>query len=218
MMIDRKLEETMNYKKHLLHWPHGSAEHVIAHALRQRDRGRQPSESYKGIRNPKKALDAALYDLALQLHGDRIILLEDDYLQSGWIVPVLKKGTSRAVQLAETESEFYSLLPSMVKNPPALIILDVLVRWNNFRDTDPPIPEKVQKEGFYFAGFRCRDLVKSFPELRDVPIMFYTALESIDVRPYLQESDHYLRKSPDARELAKTVLGLLKEDARGATA
>jgi len=40
-----------------------TAEYVVAHAKWQRSRGRQPSESYKGEANPKKALELALKEL-----------------------------------------------------------------------------------------------------------------------------------------------------------
>jgi len=45
-----------------------SAEYVVAHAKWKKSRGRQPSMSYKGERNPHKALALALIDLRGRKH------------------------------------------------------------------------------------------------------------------------------------------------------
>ena len=46
-------------------FPRGSAEYVIMHSAYRRGRGKNPSESYKGELNPKKALALAFFDSAI---------------------------------------------------------------------------------------------------------------------------------------------------------
>lgn len=48
-------------------WGGNTSEYVIAHAKRQQSRGRGPSEMYRGVRNPRKALALALSD---RLHDE----------------------------------------------------------------------------------------------------------------------------------------------------
>ena len=43
-----------------------SADYVVSHAQRQRQRGRNPSVTYKGITNPRSALEAAQADIEVR--------------------------------------------------------------------------------------------------------------------------------------------------------
>ena len=45
-------------------YPVGSAEHVVAHASYQKSRGRNPSMSFMGIKNPIKALAHAVLQIS----------------------------------------------------------------------------------------------------------------------------------------------------------
>jgi DNA-binding response OmpR family regulator len=92
------------------------------------------------------------------------------------------------------------------------------VRWGNFRPTDPPEPEQVKKEGFFYAGFRCRDLVRTNPALNGVPILFYSLLEDIDVAHLLKPGDTFLSKSFRGEELVEVVEKLLNQKKAAAAA
>ncbi|HET7673712.1 MAG TPA: hypothetical protein VFK11_04350 [Candidatus Saccharimonadales bacterium] len=52
-------------KEFARYWPEGSMEHVVAHGAWQRSRGRNPSASYREIRNPRQALDVASADMEI---------------------------------------------------------------------------------------------------------------------------------------------------------
>lgn len=54
----------MQNTKNFRNYPVGSAEYVIAHARYQQSRKRNPSMSFMGIKDPRKALDFAKFSLA----------------------------------------------------------------------------------------------------------------------------------------------------------
>jgi hypothetical protein len=78
------------------YWPQNSMEHVATHGAWQHSRGRQPSEPYLDIRNPREAYAQALSDLALS--GETVITLSQEIDQ----IPS-QPGIERALILVNTE-------------------------------------------------------------------------------------------------------------------
>lgn len=186
--------------------------YVVLHGLRQRERGRKPSATYKDIRNPRRALKQAVKDW----HASRIFLLEDDYLQSDWQIKVLRREfPNRLVELHETESEFVAALPGLVEYPPAVFILDVMLRWDN-PGQNIPKPDDVRQEGFYRAGLRCMKLIRETPELAHIPIVLYTMLEEMDLRGMVPKDVHHISKSSDTSKLLETLRTLLEKEQKAA--
>ena len=54
-------------KREVERHPVGSVLYVLAHAIHKRSKGRNPSVQYKGIRNPRKALQEAIADAEMEL-------------------------------------------------------------------------------------------------------------------------------------------------------
>lgn len=108
----------------------------------------------------------------------RILLVEDDPMDAMQIREELEPRGAR-VDVITTEQEFAESLPGIGKNPPDLIIIDVMLRWTKPRPglTEDSIPKDVRDQGFYFAGLRCIDQLEQDPKTKAIPWIIYTGLD-----------------------------------------
>lgn len=103
-----------------------------------------------------------------------LLLVEDDHLQAQLFLASLQERLALGYQfqVCPTESDFLRQLPGYIAQPPALAIVDIMVRWG-----DAPNPNQA---AFDHAGFRCADaLHEALPEL---PIIFHTFVQWGDAR------------------------------------
>jgi CheY-like chemotaxis protein len=139
----------------------------------------------------------------------KILVVEDDYLQSEWLVPMLQRAFPRArIEPVSTEKEFRDKLPEIVMNPPTVVVMDVMLRWSDPEPTMEPPPREVQEGGFYRAGLRCQQLLAAQESTRSVPILLYTVLDREDLNrefDHLPDNVHYVRKSDNPSPLLKLV-------------
>lgn len=144
-----------------------------------------------------------------------VLVVEDDHLQKGPLLERLESAFPRLrIDSVRTEREFRERLTALRQHPPDLVIMDVMLRWDDPRPAAAVPPETVVREGFYRAGLRCAELMANDPHLRSVPVILYTILERSDLaRDSRMTSPNvtYLRKSTDldalirkAREVART--------------
>lgn len=118
----------------------------------------------------------------------KIVLLEDDYLQA----EAIREDISREIPDAElvensTEQEFQERLDNFKKNPPDVVILDVMVRWTDPSEQAKRAPANVGSEGFMRAGLRC---AKQIRELGNgIPVILYTILDPIDLKEEMSGLD-----------------------------
>ena len=140
-----------------------------------------------------------------------VVIVEDDPLQVGDTVAALHRAfQDLRCDSIETESEFYSRLQQLKENPPDLVILDVMLRWANPSREMPPRHERAKREGFYTAGFRCRDLLALNEETRNIPVIIFTILEAEDFyRDSLSPNTFVLRKG-DTDTLVREVRKLVR--------
>lgn len=135
----------------------------------------------------------------------KILIVEDDNLQSPWLIRTLKEAfIGCEVALCETEFGFQSRFQAMVANPPDLVTMDIMLRWDDHGFDTP--------DGPYRAGFRCIEMMRREPKLREVPVVIYTILESSDIALDLNsmsERDRFVRKTADPTVLLNTVRELL---------
>ena len=111
----------------------------------------------------------------------RVLIVEDDYLQAEWLRATLEGYfPSLNVQHMRTESEFRDKIEKLRRDPPDLVILDVMLRW---ADPNPRIavPPEEAKNGFFRAGLRCERLLRLYKETRQVPVILYTVLQENDL-------------------------------------
>lgn len=142
----------------------------------------------------------------------RIVVVEDDSVQAGLIREALHEEFPHAeFRQINTEFEFRSSLEELAADPPAAIVLDVMLRWADPAPDIPPRPVDVEREGFSRAGLRCGRLLAEDPKMKTVPVILYTVLDRnlVEHGPgALPRAARYLQKGSD--------LGPLVEDIRRA--
>ena len=108
-----------------------------------------------------------------------IVLVEDDHIQAESIVDALReKYRALVVDTIATEQEFVSRLDDLVKRPPDLLIIDVMVRGTDPLPDGEYIPEEA-KGSFFRAGIRCENKLRK--KKCKTPVILYTVLERQDL-------------------------------------
>src|SRR3989344_797166 len=114
----------------------------------------------------------------------RIILLEPDGLQAGSIIERIKRITPGTH--VTTEYAFRTAIDGLAHRGatswPDLFVLEMLVPWVHPEETVPQ-PEDVERQGFYFAGYRCFDHVRKVERRMGISprlVIFYSVLDEID--------------------------------------
>ena len=140
-----------------------------------------------------------------------ILLVEDDYLQSEMVLPVLRKEfPGVAVTLVKTEHQFRQRLNEIVASRPDLAIFDMMVRWSKPSPNPPPTPRDVHEGGSHRAGLRCERLLSD--HLPGIPVIFFTILEQADLKPDElpnRAGIAYLTKQADPVPLVRAVRQLI---------
>jgi hypothetical protein len=117
-----------------------------------------------------------------------MLVIEDDYLQANWIQEnLLKAFPGSKIEHIATELDFRSKIDSLVKHPPAVIIMDVMLRWTDPSPDMTPPPEDVIRGKFHRAGVRCKKLLLEHNATKDIPLILYSVLEAADLQKEIQE-------------------------------
>lgn len=133
-----------------------------------------------------------------------VLIVEDDKAQYEFIDKTLKnmKDVSR-VERFSTEREFYDRFEELAADKPDVILMDIMLRWDNpARQMEQP-PEKVIREGFYRAGLRCEKMLADDERTANIRVIIYSVLDPED----LPERDgvEFLPKNFDRKELERAV-------------
>jgi CheY-like chemotaxis protein len=144
----------------------------------------------------------------------RILSVEDDPLQAEWIRDTIEGAISGAeVECIENEQEFCKRLDDIAKEPPAVILMDVMLRWTNPAPRINPPPPDVRDGGFYRAGLRCQRLLALRESTKSVPVILYTVLDRSDLEGALREpvgQIEFLRKEADPESLLAAVRSAIR--------
>lgn len=137
----------------------------------------------------------------------RIVLVEDDSTQAGLISDVLRSEfPTYQIDSIATESDFLASVEGFAADPPALIVMDVMLRWCDVSENMPPIPEDYQ--GFGRAGVRCCDALRQNPGTRSIPVIVLTVLDKNGLG--LPEGCIHVPKTSDFRDLVDAAESRLK--------
>ena len=153
------------------------------------------------VRNPKETV---------------IVVVEDDELQSEWIVDQLRLELPNfRVEPICTESEFVrKFATEFIRTPPDCFIVDVMLPWAYPEDT-APVPEDYENSGdFYRAGFRCVARIRRNQKTKDKPIIFHTVLEREEVEQEFPGIP-YVPKDEDPKVLANSIVRLIAQKQQG---
>lgn len=130
----------------------------------------------------------------------KLWFVEDDYNSADETIHDLKRSFSD-IELfyIETESGFCDYLERVQEESrPDLVIMDMILRWDNpSPDMRPPLDE-VQKDGPFRAGIRCIRRLRDHAETQDVPVIIFSALGESDAKELINadlEPVFYLQKS-----------------------
>ena len=111
-----------------------------------------------------------------------IVLVEDDPLQVEDLTALLEKAFPGAhVECLDTESRFYDWLDRHLESVPDIFVIDIMLRWTDPGPKMKPPPDDVKLGGIQLAGFRCEKRLAVTPQMRDVPVVFFSVLEEKDV-------------------------------------
>lgn len=143
----------------------------------------------------------------------KILVVEDDYLQSEWLLEKLKERFPEyEIELCPTESDFYRYHAEILvgKHKPDIVLMDVMLKWTDATAEMPPPPEEVITVGYFEAGLRCRILMRNHPMTKDIPVILYTQLERTDLKE-VESGDEYihLRKDSNVVPLFETIAAFL---------
>jgi DNA-binding NarL/FixJ family response regulator len=149
----------------------------------------------------------------------QILIVEDDHNQSEWIRMTLEQNFHEIkIDYIKTEHEFRTRVDELVKAPPDVIIMDIMLRWAKPSPRVPPRPMDVRAEGFYFAGLRCEELLaeklKENGTPHNTPVILYTVLDPIELHPRLQNlrpNVTYLRKKQDSKQLVQKIKNIVSK-------
>lgn len=116
----------------------------------------------------------------------RILIVEDDYLQAELIENALRREPEFTQDAAEierlsTEKQFHLQFEAMASNPPDVIVMDVMLRWDDPAPNMEPPPPEIKKEGFYRAGLRNERMLTQDPRTSNIPVVLYTLIADIDL-------------------------------------
>lgn len=135
-----------------------------------------------------------------------ILLVEDDDLQVELLCEDLQKAFAQAPRVIRTESEFISNFDEILKNPPDIIIIDLMLRWT-LPSPDFLKPPK-EAEDNHTAGFRCKKMLLDNERTRSIPVILYTVFDREDhyaqIRE-LREPVNYLQKYSNPLPLIKLI-------------
>jgi CheY-like chemotaxis protein len=144
----------------------------------------------------------------------KILVVEDDHLQSGTLIPQLKERIPGVeITLLETEYSFVGSLPQLRNSPPDVVILDIMLLWDKLSENIATPPEKVETEGTNNAGFRCIEELRRFPETRTIPVVLYSVLDQFDIEEKLQnlpQNVYHIPKDNDYSVLVNLIKRLPK--------
>jgi hypothetical protein len=138
-----------------------------------------------------------------------ICLVEDDYLQADWISAQISKRFKTAnVQIIKTEQKFRAEFQKLVQSPPAVFVIDVMLRWTDPSPTMESPPKDVQVNGFYRAGVRCAKMLAANPKTKKSRVILFTVLEKTDLEDDLKTLGKglvHIRKDADLSPLMTAI-------------
>jgi CheY-like chemotaxis protein len=109
-----------------------------------------------------------------------ILLVEDDPDQAELIKSKLNAEFRECVvRVISTESDFRRSVDGIANDPPAVVVMDIMLRWCDVGPDMPAQPEDVLLEGYSRAGVRCCQLLKEDPRTRNTPVVVYSVLDAV---------------------------------------
>lgn len=128
----------------------------------------------------------------------KILLVEDDHLAANLVAAKLREMFAHAeVKPVSTEQEFRARFEEFAKDPPDLVIMDVMLTWAFPSPNMEEPPDEVREGGFHQAGFRCVRMLVEDERTKKIQTIIHSVIERGDVDyefKSLPQNVRYLRK------------------------
>lgn len=139
----------------------------------------------------------------------KILIVEDDYLfAEDMRQDILSnpKFSGAQVDMVCTEQEFREKFEAIKQAQYDLFILDVMIRWEEPSPTQKPPAEDVLEEGYFRAGIRCLQKLRSDKATEHVPVVIHSNLDDKEIRDEMDRRklngvSQIVAKSGSPREL-----------------
>jgi CheY-like chemotaxis protein len=100
-----------------------------------------------------------------------ILLVEDDHIQRSDICAAIEQAVQGTVSTLCCEWDFQTKFEEIASNPPDLVVMDVMLRWQApSRNLEPP-PSGHPPES---AGLRCAARLRSDARTQSVKVILYS--------------------------------------------
>lgn len=139
-----------------------------------------------------------------------IAIVEDDVTLASTFAAELGRDVPEvACDFVATESEFRRKLSDWEASPPALFVLDVMLRWSSPSPTMPPVPSDAHDP--YRAGFRCLNLLLTSTKLCRTPVIMHTVLDRTDIEDEMRKvPSHVIFVRKDSKPITDVVRSVLQ--------
>ena len=144
-----------------------------------------------------------------------ILVVEDDPLQGELICEFLHAASAfpnAEIRRICTEKEFISKFEDIATNKPNVIVLDIMLRWDDPSPEFTLPPEEIAEEGFYRAGLRCEKLLARDERTNNIPVILYTILGNGDLSEELPKRPQviYLAKDFEPKEIIRQIANMCR--------
>ena len=144
----------------------------------------------------------------------QVIIAEDTFVDGQDIrLRIESEFAETDVQVMRTEREFRDRLDEIAAPPPALFILDVMLRWDHPGPAPTVRPPEVEEEGWRRAGIRLQELLAQRPSTAATPVILLSVLKAKELQhdiDRLPAHVHFLEKSESLDHLIELVRSILR--------
>jgi len=144
----------------------------------------------------------------------QILIVEDDHQQVELIEKALNKEPQFAngganIKRLSTERQFVEGFNDIVSNPPHVILMDVMLRWD---DPTPDFQLPTGYQGFYRAGLRNTEILANDQRTRNIPVILYTLLSEDNLKDIPERPNiFYLPKDSTLEPMVQLVRSVITE-------
>ncbi len=144
----------------------------------------------------------------------KILIVEDDYLQHQFLkVKFQSEFKDCTIDVIETESDFLNKLSIIESNPPDIILMDIMLRWQNPSQAMlKEIPQNALDH--YRSGFRCQQILTQRESTKNIPIILYTVLNKEDLEFELRNLSNrviHMMKETEIASLFNQIRKMIRE-------
>lgn len=146
-----------------------------------------------------------------------ILIVEDDPLQAELMIEAIRADALLAksrVERISTELLFRQKFDEIVRDPPDVITIDIMLRW---ADASPMVtvestPKEVVEKGIFEAGLRCERLLSREGQTKHIPIILYTIVSEEDLGEGLPKRANLLHvpKDSDLSPLIRAIRDVVR--------